>query len=65
MGSTPFNPDQKVVKAAEIVETMQLETALKKSMVPLSVIMNGFLSKKNLKGLSGKKFTSPCRNEGN
>jgi hypothetical protein len=65
MGSSPFNPDQKVVKAAEIVETKQLKTAPKKSMVPLSLIMNGFLSKKNLKGLSGKKVSSPCRNQGN
>ncbi len=65
MGSTPFNPDQKVMKAAEIVETKQLKTAPKKSMVPLSLIMNGFLSKKNLKGLCGKKVNSPCRNQGN
>jgi len=55
MGSIPFNPDQKVVKTAEIVETRQLKTGLKKSMVPLSLIMNGFLSKKKLKGLSGKR----------
>ncbi len=64
MGSTPFNPDQKVMKAAEIVETKQLKTAPKKSMLPLSLIMNGFLSK-NLKGLCGKKVNSPCRNQGN
>ncbi len=65
MGSTPLNPDQKVVKTAEIVETKQLKTAPKKSMVPLSLIINGFLSKMNLKGLSGKKVSSPCRNQGN
>ncbi len=64
MGSTPFNPDQKVVKTAEIVETKQLKTAPKKSTVPLSLIVNGFLSK-NLKGLSGKKVSTPCRNQGN
>lgn len=65
MGSTPFNPDQKVVKTAEIVETKQLKTAPKKSMAPLSLIINEFLSKKNLKGLSGRKVSSPCRSQGN